>query len=68
GIECDFGSLPLMPGSYILQVALLNEYRAFHVVREAFRLEIEPSDFLGTGRLPRPEHGSFIYRSKFRHY
>jgi lipopolysaccharide transport system ATP-binding protein len=68
GIECDFGSLPLMPGSYILQVALLNEYRAFHVVREAFRLEIEPSDFLGTGRLPRPEHGSFIYRSTFRHY
>lgn len=68
GVECDFGKLPLMPGSYVLQVALLNEYRAFHVVREAFRLEIEPSDFLGTGRLPRPEHGSLIYRSVFRHF
>ncbi len=41
GVECDFGPLPLMPGSYTLQVALLNEYRAFHVIREAFRLEVE---------------------------
>ncbi len=65
GVECDFGPLPLMPGSYTLQVALLNEYRAFHVIREAFRLEVEPSDFLGTGRLPRPEHGSLIFRARF---
>jgi lipopolysaccharide transport system ATP-binding protein len=68
GMECDFGAVPLMPGSYILQVALRNEYRVLHSIHEAFRLEISPSDFLGTGRLPWPEYGSIIYRGTFRHF
>jgi lipopolysaccharide transport system ATP-binding protein len=68
GVEGDLGAVPLMPGSYVIQVALLNEYRAFHVVREAFRLEVEPADHFGTGRLPKPEHGSILVGGEFRQY
>lgn len=68
GVEADLGAVPIMPGSYVIQIALLNEYRAFHVVREAFRLEVEPADHFGTGRLPKPEHGSILVGGEFRQF
>ncbi len=42
----------LRPGSYILNAALLIGGKIVHHVQNACRLEVSPSDFFGTGRIP----------------
>jgi len=48
-LEIDF--LNLMPGSYYLGIWAASDFGEFHdVLENVAKLEVEPSDFYGTGR------------------
>lgn len=55
---CEIASLTLTPGSYKLRVALLVGNTEIDVVEDARRLTVVPSDYYGTGRMPRT--GTFV--------
>jgi hypothetical protein len=65
-IECNLDSLPLMPGSYLLDL-YLGDFGDpavdLDVVREAVSFEVAQTDALGTGRLPPASLGPFFWRA-----
>jgi hypothetical protein len=51
-IACEFESLPLMPGTYLLDLYFGNFgdiTRDFDVIREAISFEVVPADVFGYG-------------------
>jgi lipopolysaccharide transport system ATP-binding protein len=56
-ITCTIDSLPLTPGTYVLDLYLGDYYQDFDTVLEAITFEVVPSDVFGTGRLPPPGVG-----------
>jgi lipopolysaccharide transport system ATP-binding protein len=54
-ISCDFESLPLMPGTYTLDL-FLGDFgdvsRDLDAIRDAISIEMLPADVYGTGHLP----------------
>ncbi len=63
-ISCDFKSLPLMPGTYIVDLGF-GDFgdisRELDVVFEAIAFEVFPTDVYGTGRLPRHTDGPVFW-------
>ena len=51
-ITCHLGGLPLMPGTYVLDLSLGDEDQDLDVVGEAITFEITPADIFGSGKLP----------------
>jgi lipopolysaccharide transport system ATP-binding protein len=51
-ISCHLGTLPLMPGTYLVDLYLGNESRDLDVVHEAVAFEVVPADVFGSGKLP----------------
>jgi lipopolysaccharide transport system ATP-binding protein len=59
-IICDLPHLPLMPGTYLLDLYFGDfgdPTRDLDVILDAISLEVFPSDIYGTGMLPRPIDG-----------
>jgi lipopolysaccharide transport system ATP-binding protein len=59
-ISCNFARLPLMPGTYMLDLYLgdfSDQTRDLDVIVDAVALEIFPADIFGTGMIPRPTDG-----------
>jgi lipopolysaccharide transport system ATP-binding protein len=68
-ITCEFESLPLMPGTYLLDLHLGDfgdPSRDLDVIREAISFEVVPADLLGTGMLPNPADGPVFWTAKWR--
>ncbi len=59
-ITCRFPRLPLMPGTYLLDLYFgdfADQTRDLDVIIDAITLEVFPSDIYGTGLLPRAMDG-----------
>jgi len=59
-ISCSFARLPLMPGTYMLDLYLGDfgdPTRDLDIIIDAVALEVFPADVYGTGMLPRPMDG-----------
>jgi lipopolysaccharide transport system ATP-binding protein len=65
-IECRLASLPLMPGTYQLDLYLGDfgdPSRDLDIVQEAVSFEVAQTDALGTGRLPAANLGPLFLRA-----
>jgi homopolymeric O-antigen transport system ATP-binding protein len=63
-IGCSFEWLPLMPGTYVLDLFLGDfgdPYRVLDYIVEAISFEVVPADLLGTGMLPRSTDGPIFW-------
>lgn len=63
-LVCEIPSLPLTPGEYRVDAALVVEGRAADYVDGAYRLKIAESDFYGTGHVP--VLGFFVQKHHWR--
>ena len=62
---CEIPALPLVPGEYRIDVALVVEDKVvMDYIDSAYRLRILESDFYGTGQIP--SLGSFVQRHHWR--
>ncbi|HVA40414.1 MAG TPA: Wzt carbohydrate-binding domain-containing protein, partial [Candidatus Binataceae bacterium] len=67
-ITCGFDSLPLMPGTYQLDLYLGDfgdPSRDLDIVRDAISFEVAPADLLGTGMLPNPADGPIFWTARW---
>jgi lipopolysaccharide transport system ATP-binding protein len=65
-ITCRIDSLPLMPGTYELDLYIGDfgdPSRDLDVIRDAISFEVVAADLLGTGMLPRPNEGPIFCRA-----
>ncbi len=60
-ISCHLRDLPLMPGTYLVDLFFGNESRNLDVVHEAVAFEVVPADLFGSGKLPPPAAGPIIW-------
>jgi lipopolysaccharide transport system ATP-binding protein len=56
-IRCRFDHLPLMPGSYLIDLYFGDEQSDFDVIRDALMVQVESADVFGSGKLPSPQCG-----------
>jgi homopolymeric O-antigen transport system ATP-binding protein len=67
-ISCDFAAMPLMPGTYVVDL-YFGDFgditRDLDVISEAIAFEILPADVYGTGRLPRDIDGPAFCRASW---
>lgn len=61
-VRCTIPALPLMPGSYSLEIACIVAGRKTTMDRilKARVLTVVEGDFFGSGKLPPPYHGPFL--------
>ena len=63
-VTCRFERLPLMPGTYLLDLYFGDfgdPSRDLDIIRDAISFEVAPADLLGTGMLPRPTDGPVFW-------
>ena len=68
-ITCRIDSLPLMPGTYELDLYIGDfgdPSRDLDVIRDAISFEVVAADLLGTGMLPRPVDGPIFWRAAWQ--
>ena len=66
-ITCDFKWLPLMPGTYVLDLFMgANPYEDLDVIHDAISFEVLPADFFGTGKLPEAAWGLIFWPATWR--
>jgi lipopolysaccharide transport system ATP-binding protein len=67
-ITCDFAGLPLMPGTYSIDLHF-GDFgditRDLDVILDATSFEIYPTDIFGTGSLPRAMDGPIIWQASW---
>jgi lipopolysaccharide transport system ATP-binding protein len=61
---CEIPSLPLTPGDYRIDIALVTDDRVLDYVEAACRLRIVDFDYYGTGRIP--SLGFFVNDQRWR--
>jgi len=55
-VICEIPGIPLLPGNYLIDLALGDAAGDLDVIADAISFEVLPADVLGTGRLPSPAH------------
>jgi lipopolysaccharide transport system ATP-binding protein len=68
-VTCRFDSLPLMPGTYFVDLYFGDHYdasRDLDVIQEAVSFDVLPSDVLRTGKLPPEVAGSIFCPATFK--
>jgi lipopolysaccharide transport system ATP-binding protein len=60
-VTCRVRDLPLMPGTYSVDLFLGDAYRDYDTVYDAISFEVVAADVFGTGRLPDGECGSVFW-------
>lgn len=61
---CEIPELPLTPGEYRIEAALVLDDKCVDYVEDACRLKILDSDFYGTGKIP--SLGYFVHAQRWR--
>jgi len=64
-IACHFSSLPLIPGSYLLDLWLGDSVGDLDHIAEAVSIEILPRDVFGSGKLPPTAVGPVCWPATF---
>lgn len=59
-LSCKFDRLPLLPGTYLIDLYLGDSHQDLHVVTEALSFDVGESDVFGSGKLPPRISGPFI--------
>jgi lipopolysaccharide transport system ATP-binding protein len=62
-IICEIPNLPLTPGEYRIEAALIVDDKCMDYVEDACRLKIVGSDFYGTGKIP--SVGFFVHEQSW---
>jgi len=62
-IICEIPNLPLTPGEYRIEAALVIDEKCVDYVEDACRLKIVASDFYGTGKIP--SLGFFVHKQSW---
>jgi lipopolysaccharide transport system ATP-binding protein len=65
-IECSFDRLPLLPGTYRLNLYCTVSGTVGDWVTDAAAIEVENGDFFGSGRLPPSNYGSVLAAHRWR--
>ena len=60
-ICCHLEDLPLMPGTYLVDLYFGNESQDLDVVHEAIAFEVMPADIFGSGKLPPKAAGPILW-------
>jgi lipopolysaccharide transport system ATP-binding protein len=63
-ITCEIPALPLVPGEYRIDVALVVNDKAVDYVDAAYRLRVLETDFYGTGQTP--SYGLLVQKHNWR--
>jgi len=64
-VDCLIKELNIAPGLYFLKVCIGDMFQDFDVVEGYPGYEVNPSDYLGTGRLPYRNQGILIKKADF---
>jgi lipopolysaccharide transport system ATP-binding protein len=65
-VVCELDQLPLAPGQYSLSFFVGPLYKpVLDAVEHGISLEVLPTDFYGSGRMPHPTQGRFLVRSRW---
>jgi hypothetical protein len=65
-LVCEIPSLPLVPGTYLVDLALGDDMQIFERIEQAGRFEVVFSDLFSTGRLPNNQQGYFALPCDWR--
>ena len=57
---CKVPSLPLIPGSYYVELVMADGYGIIEQIERVDRLDVTPANVLGTGMLPKKHQGYFV--------
>jgi lipopolysaccharide transport system ATP-binding protein len=64
-IVCQIDSLPLMPGTYLIDLWLDDGHQTIDVVFDGISFEVLPANVFGTGQLPPPGLGDIFMKASF---
>jgi lipopolysaccharide transport system ATP-binding protein len=64
-ITCHLRDLPLLQGSYSIDLFLSEEYQNNDVVYDAISFEVVEADVFGTGQVPPANEGSIFWSAEF---
>jgi len=64
-VSCTLEDLPLMPGTYSLDLHLGDEYQDFDVISDAASFEVNPADVFGSGKIPPACDGPVYWPAKW---
>jgi len=64
-ITCTLEALPLMPGTYLLDLYFGDPQGDRDVILDAASLEVVPADVFGSGRLPPPSAGPIFQSARW---
>jgi lipopolysaccharide transport system ATP-binding protein len=64
-IVCTIDSVPLMPGTYSIDLYFGDLAQDYDIVEDALAFEVLPSDVFGTGKLPLPHCGPVFTSARF---
>jgi lipopolysaccharide transport system ATP-binding protein len=66
GTVCHLDHLPLTPGRYAITLNAGTRYAAWtDVIDQALWFDVIPTDYYGNGRVPNPEWGRYLVRSRW---
>ncbi|MGB7161390.1 MAG: ABC transporter ATP-binding protein [Tepidisphaeraceae bacterium] len=57
---CRVPNLPLIPGSYYVELVMSDGYGIIEQIERVDRLDVTPANVLGTGMLPKKHQGYFV--------
>ncbi len=64
-VTCSLEALPLMPGTYFLDLYFGDQQGDRDVILDAASVEVVPADVFGSGRLPPPAAGPIFHRARW---
>ncbi len=64
-ISCHLNDVPLVPGTYLVDLFFGNGSRDLDVVHEAIAFDIVPTDVFGSGKLPPKAGGPILWPATF---
>ncbi|MEX0711585.1 MAG: ABC transporter ATP-binding protein [Pirellulales bacterium] len=62
---CTIPGLPLVPGEYVASVGCNENGQTLDFVDGVAGFSVEPSDYFGTGQLPKPMHGATLVEARW---
>lgn len=65
-IECRIEKLPLMPGTYNLDLYFGSHRQNLDIIADAVQFEVTPADVFGTGKLPPATAGNIFWPATWR--
>ncbi len=64
-ITCHLRDLPLLEGTYSIDLFLTEEYQNIDIVHDAICFDVIAADVFGTGQVPPPSEGSIFWPAEF---